>query len=62
MLKEKICTTNWSVLPAPIWFLIASPLLSWAMGPDKDGRWFHWPHGCSYTPLHKSFWRVELGE
>lgn len=40
-IQLKIATANWSVLPDPIWALIASPLLKWALG--CDGPWFKYP-------------------
>ena len=49
-----LATRNWSVLPAPVWFLIASPLLAYAIG----GSLFNWPAGCTKHPFHPSFWCV----
>lgn len=54
-LRLWICTRPWSRLPAPIWALVASPALRWAMG---GGRWFCWPADCSRSPLRLSFWWV----
>lgn len=59
-LQVRIETTNWSILPAPVWFLIASPLLTWAFG--SKGPWFVWPKGCSKSPFRASFWCVSKGE
>jgi hypothetical protein len=50
-----LMTRAWSVLPAPLWLLIASPLLRWA---GLGSRWFGWPVGASRSPLRRSFWRV----
>lgn len=58
-LQIRIGVTNWSVLPAPVWFLIASPLLAWAFG--SKGPWFVWPKGCSKSPFRASFWCVSKG-
>lgn len=55
-LQFRICVTNWGLLPAPVWALIAAPLLHWAMG--SQGRVFHWPHGASRSPLRMTFWWV----
>lgn len=39
-----IWSTRWSRLPAPLWLLVASPLLSWAAGDPFSWRgWFHPP-------------------
>jgi hypothetical protein len=51
-----VATARWGVLPAPVWFLVASPLLCWAFGGSRP--WFVWPVGCSRSPLRASFWRV----
>lgn len=59
-LQVRIGVTNWSVLPAPVWFLIASPLLNWSLSGGK-GAWFAWPRGCSKNPFRASFWRVSKG-
>jgi hypothetical protein len=56
-LRTYIGTRHFSALPAPIWFLFASPLLAFAIG----GRPFKWPHGCSKSPFRKSFWHVGSG-
>lgn len=50
-----IQTRNWGVLPAPLWFLVASPLLFWA---GIGSRVFVWPLGSSRSPLRRSFWCV----
>ena len=52
--REWVAFAPWSRLPAPLWFLVASPLLSWALGGGKP--WFHWPHGVSRSPLRRDFW------
>lgn len=57
-LQIRIAITNWSVLPAPVWVLIASPLLRWSIG---GSTWFHWPCGCSKSPFAASFWCVKKG-
>jgi hypothetical protein len=57
--RSWILCRPWSVLPAPLWFLIASPALHWAgMGIN----WFTWPVGCSKSPLRLSFWHVGAGD
>lgn len=52
-LKFRISVARWSVLPAPLWFLVASPALRWA---GIGSRWFTWPRGCSKSPFRRSFW------
>lgn len=59
-LQVRIGVTNWSVLPAPVWVLIACPLLHWAFGCQGAG-WFAWPKGCSKSPFRASFWCVSKG-
>jgi hypothetical protein len=56
-LQIRIACTNWGVLPAPLWFLIASPLLAFA---GIGSRWFTWPKGCSKSPLRATFWCVNF--
>lgn len=57
-IRTWIATRNWSRLPAPIWLVIASPLLAFAIG----GRPFKWPKGCAKVPWRKSFWHVASGD
>jgi hypothetical protein len=52
-LRFRVSVFPWSVLPAPLWFLVASPLLSWAWGVRP---WFVWPLGRSRSPFRLSFW------
>lgn len=40
MLQFFIATRNWSILLDWLWFLVASPLLYWAIGGKG---WFAWP-------------------
>lgn len=61
-IKERIWVTNWGVLPAPIWAVVASPLLTWAGIDNPNGRYFNWPRGASKSPLRLSFWCVNCGQ
>lgn len=56
-LATRIVVSPWGLLPAPVWFLVASPLLRWSFGSGTP--WFRWPIGASRSPLRRSFWRVE---
>ena len=60
-IKYRIMVGNWSLLPAPVWALVASPLLHWAGIANPNGRRFNWPRGASKSPLHRSFWCVAWG-
>lgn len=53
-LKTRIATTDWGVLPAPLWVLIASPLLHYAIGGPLG--LFHWPRGRTKNPFRLAFW------
>lgn len=53
--RVRVACARWGVLPAPLWFLVASPALRWAFG---SGRWFVWPVGVPASPLRAGFWRV----
>lgn len=56
-IRFHLCITNFGALPAPLWFLIASPLLRFAIGGKS---WFHWPCNVSRSPLKPDFWCVNL--
>lgn len=49
-----VACAPWSVLPPLLWFLVASPLLSWALG--VEGRWFRWPRSGETRPWRRGFW------
>ena len=53
----RVLVAPWSVLPAPVWALVASPALRWALG---SGPWFVWPVGAARVPWRASFWCVSL--
>ncbi len=57
-IKDRIMVTNWSALPAPVWAVVAAPLLTWSGIGNPNGRWFNWPRGCSKSPFARSFWSV----
>jgi len=59
--KDRIMVTNWCLLPAPVWAVVASPLLKWAGIGNPNGRWCNWPRGSSKSPLRLSFWYVGAG-
>lgn len=48
-----VACAPWSVLPPPLWFLVASPLLRWALGSPG---WFRWPAGAETRPWRLAFW------
>lgn len=55
-LSFRVAVAPWDRLPAFVWFLVASPLLRWALG--GGGPLFAWPCGASRSPLRLSFWWV----
>lgn len=57
-LKNRILSAPWSYLPAPVWCVVASPLLSWSMGYPVS---LSYPARCSKNPLRLSFWCVKFG-
>lgn len=57
--RFRVSVAPWSRLPAPVWAVVASPLLSWALcAPGSRRPWFRWPAGCSCAPWRLSFWWV----
>lgn len=58
-LKLAICCTSFDWMPAPLWALVASPLLHWAGLRSPHGV-FVWPLGRSKNPLRGSFWNGDL--
>lgn len=42
-----VATRSFAWMPNWLWFLVASPLLHWAFGPNPKRRglrsWFQWP-------------------
>ncbi len=57
--RSYVACRPWGVLPAPLWWLVASPCLSWAFGDPFGPGWWRWPKGASRSPLRRSFWRVD---
>ncbi len=53
-LRKWVAYAPWSRLPAPLWFLVASPLLAWAL--ETGGPWFRWPYGVPRSPFRREFW------
>lgn len=54
VIKVNILCTDFDWVPAPLWFLIVSPILAWAI--EGDVKLFTWPFGRSKKPWRKSFW------
>lgn len=51
-----VACAPWSRLPPPLWALVASPLLSWAIGRGTSGRVFSWPASGERRPWKAAFW------